>query len=233
MKQHTHIPSFGEPNWQAILATAIEPVDTEIIKVMQNERLRVRSAYFDAQISGSLPDVWLRSVLVDRLQIALSLLPEHLGLLVLDGWRPFEVQTALRESIGQAMREDNPTLSAAEHERLLNQFVAQPRTQLDSPSPHLTGGSVDLTLFDVRTGEVLDMGTAFDSPAPESWTAAFENIAGFDSVKENRRHLYFAMIGAGFTNLPTEWWHFDFGNQLWAHYANMPHAIFTATKIYK
>lgn len=30
---------------------------------------------------------------------------------------------------------------------------------------------------------------------------------------QNRKILYDAMIIAGFTNYPEEWWHFDFGNQ--------------------
>jgi D-alanyl-D-alanine dipeptidase len=28
----------------------------------------------------------------------------------------------------------------------------------------------------------------------------------------------------GFTNLPSEWWHFDYGDQLWAYYGAHPHA---------
>ena len=27
------------------------------------------------------------------------------------------------------------------------------------------------------------------------------------------------MHEADFTNLPSEWWHYDFGDQLWAHYS--------------
>ncbi|WP_243737176.1 M15 family metallopeptidase [Halomonas ventosae] len=38
--------------------------------------------------------------------------------------------------------------------------------------------------------------------------------------------LYHAMRGAGFSNLPSEWWHYDFGNQLWAHYGGHPQAHF-------
>ncbi|WP_445010846.1 M15 family metallopeptidase [Vreelandella stevensii] len=38
------------------------------------------------------------------------------------------------------------------------------------------------------------------------------------------RLLYDAMRQQGFTNLPSEWWHFDLGDQLWAHYGGHPHA---------
>ena len=30
----------------------------------------------------------------------------------------------------------------------------------------------------------------------------------------------------GFTNLPSEWWHYDFGDQLWAHYGGHGQALY-------
>lgn len=33
------------------------------------------------------------------------------------------------------------------------------------------------------------------------------------------------MNKAGFTNLPSEWWHYDYGEKFWAYYNNTP-AIF-------
>jgi D-alanyl-D-alanine dipeptidase len=204
-----------------------------LVKVTENTRLKCHSMYHDAKIDGALPDIWLRQGTVSRLEKALGFLPEHLGFRLLDGWRPFKVQTALRDLVGQELLASHPELNAAEFERLLNQFVAQPRQDLDSPSPHLTGGSVDLTLFDIRTGATLDLGTAFDSPELDSWTAAFEDINKDEEIRRHRRYLFNAMTLAGFTNLPTEWWHFDFGNQLWAYYSNEPYAIYSATEIQK
>ena len=34
--------------------------------------------------------------------------------------------------------------------------------------------------------------------------------------------LYNAMTNAGFTNLPSEIWHYDYGNRAWAFYNNKP-----------
>ncbi len=228
--QHTHIPTFDEPDWPSILATSIQENGDELVKIEPSERMKCRSMYFEAKIEGSLPDIWLRKNVVHRLGVALNFLPKNLGILLLDGWRPYEVQMALRNLVAQDLKDSQPHLSDVDLLRLLNQFVAEPRQQLDSPSPHLTGGSVDLTLFDVETGEILNMGTDFDSPEPESWTAAFEGQAN-DEVIQHRRYLYNAMILSGFTNLPTEWWHFDFGNQLWAYYSNEPYAMYSATSM--
>ena len=38
------------------------------------------------------------------------------------------------------------------------------------------------------------------------------------------------MAAEGFTNLPSEWWHFDLGDPLWAHYGDHPAARYGATR---
>ncbi|AYA41285.1 hypothetical protein HZS38_13005 [Xenorhabdus nematophila] len=88
---------------------------------------------------------------------------------------------------------------------------------------------VYVTLFDIASGQALWLGTAFDEVSELSYTAALEK-----SPDENmpatlyRRLLYQAMTQVGFSNLPTEWWHYDYGNSLWAFYKNKT-AIYGAT----
>ncbi|MGV8547019.1 M15 family metallopeptidase, partial [Pseudomonas aeruginosa] len=45
-------------------------------------------------------------------------------------------------------------------------------------------------------------------------------------VRDHRRLLYHAMLDAGFSNLPSEWWHYDFGDQLWAWHTGATQALF-------
>ena len=45
-------------------------------------------------------------------------------------------------------------------------------------------------------------------------------------ILDNRRLLYSVMHEAGFTNLPSEWWHYDAGDQLWAHYGKHERAVY-------
>ncbi|MEU7836106.1 M15 family metallopeptidase [Nonomuraea sp. NPDC049129] len=82
--------------------------------------------------------------------------------------------------------------------------------------PHsATGGAVDLTLVDAYRRE-LDMGTPYDHFGPESAALYFEDNAWNTIARSNRRILRDAMTGAGFRCDADEWWHFDFGNQIWA-----------------
>lgn len=91
---------------------------------------------------------------------------------------------------------------------------------------HTTGGAVDLTLRALSTRELLYMGTVFDEASPASITNTFEANAGDDDsaslieAKRNRRLLYWAMHSEGFTNYPYEWWHFDYGTQMWVKNSN-------------
>lgn len=48
--------------------------------------------------------------------------------------------------------------------------------------------------------------------------------------RKNRDILIEAMTQAGFANLRTEWWHWSFGNQVWAYYANQPYARYGPCK---
>ena len=47
----------------------------------------------------------------------------------------------------------------------------------------------------------------------DSFTAAFESEEC--QARDNRRILYNAMLNVGFTNYPSEWWHYDFGDLFW------------------
>ena len=171
----------------------------------------------------------LRQTVAKKLQHAATLLPDTLGLVVFDGWRPLCVQRALRDEIRQQIVAKQPKADEVWIEARLDEFVANPNRH-DMCPPHLTGGSVDVSLFHRATGEVLDMGSAFDEAGHLSYTAALENEtdARLDAARQHRRILVGAMVQAGFTNIPTEWWHFDFGNQNWAYFSGADRAIYGA-----
>ena len=51
-----------------------------------------------------------------------------------------------------------------------------------------------------------------------AWSAYFEKNNSDLDARENRRILYHAMLDAGFTNLPSEWWHYDYGTKFWGYF---------------
>jgi D-alanyl-D-alanine dipeptidase len=88
---------------------------------------------------------------------------------------------------------------------------------------HSTGGAVDVTLV-TEQNELIEMGTGFDSFTAEARTDFFEKKGNtkYNEVAKNRRILFFSMTEAGFTNFPHEWWHYDYGDLLWASFTEIP-----------
>ena len=79
------------------------------------------------------------------------------------------------------------------------------RGYIASRSSHSRGSTVDLTLFDMRTGKELDMGSPFDYFSEVS----HPDYTGITKEQyENRMLLRNAMIRNGFEPYDCEWWHF-------------------------
>lgn len=219
------IPKLPHFSWEATKQVPIVDANEALIPIPNNKRLTSYPIYFAKNIPNAIDICVARSSVVQKLQQAAELLPEHLGIMVLDGWRSRAVQSGVQEDIRTTIKRDYAHLSQLEQEQLLLDFVAPVIPNFISP--HLTGGAVDVTLFDTQTGDWIDMGSSFDEPTPRSHTDYYESFPDSEACYY-RRLLYSVMTQVGFTNLPTEWWHFDFGNALWALYSDKAQAIFGA-----
>ncbi|WP_375055310.1 M15 family metallopeptidase [Zobellella sp. DQSA1] len=227
------IPRLNDPNWNQVSALPITENHEDLVPAsLAPDSLVCYPAYYRLGIPNAIPECYIRRGVYMRLLTAARSLPEGITLLVLDSWRPYSVQQYLYDTLYNAIEHHWPYKAVAELEQLTREFVSLPSTNPKSPSPHLTGGSVDVTLLD-SNGLMLDMGTLFDEATLWSHTAAFEELSHPGPrerhIISNRRLLYNVMTEAGFTNLPSEWWHYDFGNQLWAWYRGQPQARYGPT----
>ncbi len=220
------------PDWSALAAIGLRDDGDALVALdLAPERLLVLPAYHRDGVPGALPHCLARAGVRDRLLRAAHALPPGMRLVVLDAWRPLSVQQYLYDTLRRVLAERHPELPDRELDRRTREFVAPPSPGPRAPSPHLTGGSVDLTLCDDR-GRLLDMGSEFDEVTPRSHTVFYEaptDAPGID-IRNRRRLLYHAMARADFTNLPSEWWHYDFGNPLWALHQGEPVAMYGATE---
>ena len=94
-------------------------------------------------------------------------------------------------------------------------FVANPQ----EGSKHNRGCAVDLTLYDLATGQAIEMPGLYDEMSPRS----FPNFPGGTSLQRWHRDLLRrAMESEGFTVYEEEWWHFDYKD--WKQYGilNVP-----------
>ena len=94
---------------------------------------------------------------------------------------------------------------------LVNRYTSPP-----GGSSHQYGGAVDVTVIGPQ-GERLDMGTTLTDYGTKVHT---ENNLISEAQVKNRKILYEAMTNAGFINYPLEWWHYSYGDRMWAAYTN-------------
>lgn len=188
---------------------------------LSNLGLLCESQYYAQGIPGSLKDCYARKTVAELLVKAQDSLPNGLRFKIYDAYRPIEVQQRLWNYYRRTIQQKEPSLTDEELDRKTSFFVSKPSYDENNPSLHNTGGAVDLTIV-TNNGYALNMGTLFDDFTDRAWTNHFED--GYDEaemspeVRDNRRLLYETMINAGFTNLPSEWWHYDYGTKFWGYF---------------
>jgi zinc D-Ala-D-Ala dipeptidase len=184
------------------------------------------------RIPGSIPELLLRKSVAARLKgVDERLRACGLKLFVHDGYRPIEVQSYFHDTWMPArLREKQPGLSGDALTAAVQKYWAAPSHSETQPAPHSTGGATDLTLYKVQPDEPLHMGSLFDDVTAVAHTDYLET-KDLDSYSEiearhNRRLLYWVMREAGFANNPNEWWHFSWGDQMWARLYGEDAAVF-------
>jgi D-alanyl-D-alanine dipeptidase len=163
----------------------------------------------------------IRESVYEKLLFAQSLMPDNFKIVVKVGYRPVSVQLDLFEEIFKLLKIVNPSFEDEKLYKLTSEFVTDPRINIP---PHSTGAAIDIDLLDINTGKNLDMGSPINYPDDMSWTFNFDKLNQLQI--DNRLLLTETMIQAGFANLPSEWWHFSYGDQRWAIFYNQKDALY-------
>jgi D-alanyl-D-alanine dipeptidase len=109
------------------------------------------------------------------------------GLLIHDGYRPWAITKLFWDMTSGFQRE----------------FVADPKTG----SKHNRGCAVDLTMYDLATGRVVEMPGGYDEMSPRSYP---DYPGGPPEARARRDLLRKVMERHGFTVESNEWWHFNY-----------------------
>ncbi|PZV09836.1 MAG: D-alanyl-D-alanine dipeptidase [Leptolyngbya sp.] len=179
-----------------------------------------------APYEGKSP-FFVRRTVLERLFQAQSYLQQQRSgwrLQIFDAYRPLSVQQFMVDYTFQTVVAeaglDALTLTEAERQEILErvyEFWAAPLVDPAAPPPHSTGAAIDLTLVN-EVGNPVEMGSVIDELSPRSYPNYF-----VDSVEIEEQHyhthrelLWESMAAGGFLRHPKEWWHFSYGDQLWA-----------------
>lgn len=143
---------------------------------------------FMGEVFYTKPRAYLQRSAAESLAAAHRELAKHgFGILVHDAYRPWHVTKMFYDATPQSMK----------------QFVADP----SKGSRHNRGCAVDLTLYDLASGEATTMVSGYDEFSPR----AFPHYPGGQSIERWRRDLLRRTMEAhGFNVFELEWWHFDY-----------------------
>ncbi len=179
----------------------------------------------------------LREGIVLRLLEAKKHLPKGWNFKIWDGYRPLSVQEKLYKDLWDLRAKENPLWEDVELKEAVEKFVAFPSYDPLKPSPHNTGGAVDLTIINAK-GEELPMGSEFDEFHERSYGDYFEAGVGAGSsepmskiYQENRLVLKEILVEEGFAPYKWEWWHLSYGNQDWAKFKKEKVAIYGSVEL--
>lgn len=169
-----------------------------------------------------------RKGIVERLGKARRMLPRGWNFKIWDAFRTVRTQTILYDDYYARLKAENPAWNEDELAKAVTIFVSFPSRDIHKPAPHNTGGALDLTLIDA-SGQEIPMGSEFDEFDYTSHTDYFRDKDA--RFHENRMLLKSAMESAGFVNYCEEWWHFSYGDQVWAKETKTDFAIYGSMEL--
>lgn len=194
---------------------------SDFVEIVSDQRIDVAMQYPALGMTHAEKSCLMRREVAEMLYHAAKRLPAGYRFRIWDAWRPFALQQELYETYSMNIIRDFglDQVSESERDAVIRGFVSEPVEDRETPPVHTTGGAVDLTILDA-SGKELDMGTAFDAFTEKTKTNFFEQAdkEPLRTIRENRRLLCRVMLKEGFTNLPSEWWHFDYGDRFWADF---------------
>ena len=195
-----------------------------IVKIGKETKIIVDLQYPKLGMKNAINKCLIRKEVLERLLIACTLLPKGLSFRIWDIYRPWSLQNELyyayKPEIVKQFNLEN--LPIEEQENIISNYVSIPNKNEILPPLHTTGGSIDLTITNLISNKDLDFGIGFDDFSDLTNTASYEKENTNELVRNNRRLLYNIMIESGFTNLPSEVWHYDYGNRSWGYYSKKP-----------
>ena len=177
-----------------------KPQLVEVNQVEPTTLLNVRYATHDNFMGHPFydsPRFFLQKPAADALIRAhRKLAKQGFGIALIDGYRPWYVTRMFWDSVPPESRP----------------FVADPA----QGSRHNRGCAADISMFDLASGEIVEMAGRYDEPSSRSSPL----YLGGSSLQRWRRDLLKqAMEAEGYDVYTNEWWHFDYGE--WRQYPVM------------
>lgn len=187
---------------------------------------------------GDRSPFFVRQGILEKLRTAQAYLQEihpEYQIAIFDAYRPIAVQqfmvdyslAQLADSKGLELTNITETEKTALMSEVLK-FWALPSYDPKTPPPHSTGAAIDVTFYRIDTRTEIDMGSPIDEISDRSLPNYFASSLDPKVLEfhRDRQLLNQVMSHSGFQRHPHEWWHFSYGDQMWAWLSDREVAIY-------
>lgn len=149
---------------------------------------------YDGGLDGSNIALFMREGVAEKLDQIAQLLPRGMHLMVMDAYRTLEVQAALFEQYKNKLQEQHPDWPEEQLSAETQEYVSIPSTDPTRPSPHNTGGSVDVVIVHVDevTQKRIDTIDFILANPHKSWESEFlHEMSRSKLIRDNAKMLDF------------------------------------------
>lgn len=170
----------------------------------------------------------IRKTIYEKLCQAQNKLPNGWKFRIYEGLRSLNVQKILFDSLYNSLKLKKLAQSEEELFKQTSLLIAPVKFfngTINIPA-HSTGGAVDLEVTN-KDGDLVNFGMEikdWNTVAPNICETFSQNIS--EEARKNRKILLDIMYGQEFVNYPYEWWHFSYGDRLWAYLMNKNEAFY-------
>ncbi|WP_103669069.1 M15 family metallopeptidase [Pseudanabaena sp. BC1403] len=231
---------MSKPYQRISIAECNEPlvaIPDDIFKINPHPYMSLGAPY------GDRSPFFVRQGILEKLQKSqayLQTMYPNYQIAIFDAYRPIPVQQFMVdysfEQLAESKDLEVKDLTEEQKNSLMAEvmkFWAVPSHDPKMPPPHSTGAAIDVTLniSPVKCGgniQEINMGSPIDEISDRSVPNYFASFRNAQAVGFNRDRelLNQVMTHSGFQRHPNEWWHFSYGDQLWAWISNEQLAIY-------
>lgn len=190
-------------------------ISTIIIKEDNSPLVSLKESGFNLIFEPSIKKDYkymIREAIFEKIgRISKILDKENKKLIIRSVWRSFAHQKLLRDRRVKIIEKEHPNKLEKEIIKIVSYFIAS-----EEKSMHSTGGAVDALIYDLKKDCVMDFGNN-DGLHLELNKICYPFHPDITSqVRKNRELLINLFDKEGFVVDPKEYWHFDYGNIIWA-----------------
>lgn len=199
------LPERSAEDWNKLRSEAEQSAEPEALKVGEQAKLvdaallagvKIESVYaardnlFGAPLYLTPKLYVAEGVLPALAKVQETLHEQGYGIVLWDAYRPWHISKLANLALPEGKKD----------------MLEDPETK---GSAHNTGMAIDVGLYDLATGETLELTSGFDEPSPRQYASY---AGGTSRQRYLRNFLRETMEANGFKGIEMEWWHFEYAD---------------------